>query len=104
MDMQMIPKVMLKRHGRHGSEAGHPWVYQSEIDYVKGKFAPGDIVDVYNCRQQYLGRGYINPRSQITIRLLSREEETIDRDFLQGESPVRGTIVNAFWKNRNTVD
>ena len=46
MDMQMIPKVMLKRHGRHGSEAGHPWVYQSEIDYVKGKFTPGDIVDV----------------------------------------------------------
>ncbi len=79
--MQMIPKVMLKRHGRHGSEAGHPWVYQSEIDYIKGKFSPGDIVDVYNCRQQYLGRGYINPRSQITIRLLSREEETIDRDF-----------------------
>ena len=79
--MQIIPKVMLKRHGRHGSEAGHPWVYQSEIDYVKGKFTPGDIVDVYNCRQQYLGRGYINPRSQITIRLLSREEETIDRDF-----------------------
>ena len=38
-------------------------------------------MDVYNCRQQYLGRGYINPRSQITIRLLSREEETIDRDF-----------------------
>ena len=77
----MIPKVMLKRHGKHGSESGHPWVYQSEIDYVKGKFVPGDIVDVFNCRQQYLGRGYINPRSQITIRLLSREEEIINRDF-----------------------
>ena len=79
--MQTIPKVMLKRHGKHGSESGHPWVYQSEIDYVKGKFVAGDIVDVYNCRQQYLGRGYINPRSQITIRLLSREQEVIDRDF-----------------------
>lgn len=77
----MIPKVMLKRHGKHGSENGHPWVYQSEIDYVKGKFVAGDIVDVFNCRQQYLGRGYINPRSQITIRLLSREEEIINRDF-----------------------
>jgi 23S rRNA (cytosine1962-C5)-methyltransferase len=79
--MQTIAKVILKRHGRHGSEAGHPWVFQSEIDYIKGKFAPGDIVDVFNARRQYLGRGYINPRSQITVRLLSRDEETIDREF-----------------------
>ena len=75
--MQTIAKVILKRQGRHGSEAGHPWVFQSEIDYIKGKFIPGDIVDVFNARRQYLGRGYINPRSQITVRLLSRDEETV---------------------------
>lgn len=91
--MKAIPKVMLKRHGRHGSESGHPWVYQSEIDYVKGKFVEGDIVDVYNCRQQFLGRGYINPRSQITVRILSREEESIDRDFFV-------TRISRAWKYR----
>ena len=79
--MQTIVKVILKRQGRHGSESGHPWVFQSEIDYIKGKFKPGDIVDVFNARRQYLGRGYINPRSQITVRLLSRDEEMVDRDF-----------------------
>ena len=79
--MQTIAKVILKRQGRHGSESGHPWVFQSEIDYIKGKFTPGDIVDVFNARRQYLGRGYINPRSQITVRLLSRDEEMVDRDF-----------------------
>ena len=78
--MQTIAKVILKRQGRHGSESGHPWVFQSEIDYIKGKFKPGDIVDVFNARRQYLGRGYINPRSQITVRLLSRDEEMVDRD------------------------
>ena len=81
--MQTIPKVQLKRQGRHGCETGHPWVYQSEIDYVKGKYSPGDIVDVYNNRQQFMGRGYINPRSQIAVRLLSRQEETIDRAFFE---------------------
>jgi 23S rRNA (cytosine1962-C5)-methyltransferase len=79
--MQTLPKVILKRQGRHGSESGHPWVFQSEIDYVKGNFKPGDIVDVFNSRRHHLGRGYINPQSQISIRLLSREEELIDRDF-----------------------
>ena len=79
--MQPISKVILKRHGKHGCESGHPWVYSSEIDYVKGKFVPGDIVDVFNCRQQFLGRGYINPRSQIAVRILSRNPEVIDRGF-----------------------
>ena len=79
--MKTIPKVVLKRHGKHGAEVGHPWVFQSEIDYVKGGFKPGDIVDVYNSRRHYLGRGYINPKSQIAVRILSREEENIDRDF-----------------------
>ena len=50
--MQPIAKVVLKRQGRHGSESGHPWVFQSEIDYIKGKFVPGDIVDVFNARRQ----------------------------------------------------
>jgi len=79
--MQPISKAILKRHGKHGCESGHPWVYSSEIDYVKGKFVPGDIVDVFNCRQQFLGRGYINPRSQIAVRILSRNPEVIDREF-----------------------
>ena len=79
--MQPIPKVVLKRHGKHGVESGHPWIYASEIDFVKGKFIPGDIVDVFSCRQQFLGRGYINPRSQIAVRILSRSPEEIDRDF-----------------------
>lgn len=79
--MQTVPKVVLKRQGRHGIENGHPWVYSSEIDYVKGKFIPGDVVDVFNYQRQFMGRGYINPRSQIAVRILSREPETIDRDF-----------------------
>ena len=79
--MQPVSKVILKRQGRHGSESGHPWVYSSEIDYVKGKFTPGDIVDVFNAHRQFLGRGYINPRSQIAVRILSREPESIDREF-----------------------
>lgn len=79
--MNNVPKVVLKRQGRHGAETGHPWIFQSEIDYVKGNFQPGDVVDVYNSRRHYLGRGYINPRSQIAVRIMCREEEKIDHDF-----------------------
>ena len=76
-------RVLLKRSGNHSSESGHPWVYQSEIADVRGSFEPGNIVDVYGSRNHFLGRGYINPRSQIMIRMLSNQRETIDKAFFQ---------------------
>jgi 23S rRNA (cytosine1962-C5)-methyltransferase len=81
--MQINAKVFLRKGAQHRVESGHPWVYQSELDYIDGDFTPGDIVDVYNCRQKFIGRGYINPKSQIIVRILTREPENIDRDFFK---------------------
>lgn len=76
-------KIFIRKGAQHRVENGHPWVYQTEIDYIEGEFAPGDIVDVYNFRHRFIGRGYINPLSQIIVRILSREQEPIDRDFFK---------------------
>ncbi len=81
--MQVQAKVFLRKDGQHRIENGHPWVFQSELDYIKGKFEPGDIVDVYNWRKMFLGRGYINPKSQIIVRILTTEQENIDREFFK---------------------
>ena len=81
--MDATAKIILRKGAQHRVEAGHPWVYQTELDAVEGDFAPGDIVDVYNFRRRFIGRGYINPRSQIIVRILSREQEPIDREFFR---------------------
>ncbi|HWR38754.1 MAG TPA: class I SAM-dependent rRNA methyltransferase [Patescibacteria group bacterium] len=81
--MQVKAGIFLRKRVQHRVESGHPWVYQSEVDYSEGDFDPGDLVDVYNFRRLFIGRGYINPRSQIVVRLLTREQETIDRDFFR---------------------
>ena len=60
---------------------GHPWIYNNEVDRIAGTVAPGDIVEVYYFDGQLAGRGYINPGSQIIIRLLSRKRENIDAAF-----------------------
>lgn len=78
-----IPQVILKRGGTHRAEEGHPWIFQSEIDYINGEFEPGDIVDVYSSRYNYIGRGFINPQSQIIVRILTREPEMIDYQFFK---------------------
>ena len=81
--MNISAKIYLRKGAQHRVESGHPWVYQTELDYIDGDFQPGDIVDVYNFRERFIGRGYINPKSQIIVRLLTREQETIDRSFFQ---------------------
>lgn len=81
--MDSKARVIIRKGAQHRLENGHPWVYQTEIGEIDGRFNPGDIVDVYNHRQRFIGRGYINPRSQIIVRILSREQEAINRDFFR---------------------
>lgn len=81
--MTEMAKVIIRKGAQHRIEGGHPWVYQTELDTIEGEFQPGDIVDVYNFRRRFIGRGYINPRSQIIVRILTREQEPIDREFFR---------------------
>ena len=75
-----VAKLVRNRHPRVAG--GHPWVYRTEVEEIAGDYRPGDIVDVVDSRNRFLGRGYINPASQILIRLLTRDpSEKIDRDF-----------------------
>jgi 23S rRNA (cytosine1962-C5)-methyltransferase len=82
--VEVAGEVFLRRSAQHRVEDGHPWIYKTEIDHQKGNLQPGDIVNVFNSRLKFIGRGYWNPRSQITIRLLTRQPtEAIDRDFFR---------------------
>ena len=78
-----MAEVILNRGEEKDIYAGHLWVYDNEIERVEGEYAPGDIVDVLSARGAFVGRGYINPRSKIRVRVLTREKEPIDRAFLQ---------------------
>ncbi len=77
-------------------EYGHPWIFKSDISHTTGDIYPGDIVDVYSFKNKFLGRGYINPKSQITIRMLTYEQEEINYDFLYKR-------INAAWEYRKIV-
>jgi len=74
--------VILKKGIGNRIENGHPWVFASEIDRVDEAIQPGEIVSVFAAGRKFLGRGYFNPRSQITVRLLTRnEKEEINDQF-----------------------
>jgi len=76
-----MAKVILKKKEHIDVVRGFPWVYDNEIERIEGNFSPGDVVDIYDITNTFLGRGYINPKSKITVRVLTRKEEEIDKEF-----------------------
>ncbi len=67
-------KVYLKRKISPRVANGHPWIFNNEVDKTEGDFKGGDIVEVFSHDQKFIGKGYINPQSQIIVRLLTRSK------------------------------
>jgi len=79
-----MTKVTLKLGIKKRIEKNHPWVYANEVDKIEGDYLPGDIVSVYNHKNKFLGKGYINPKSMILIRILTHDiNEEINEKFFK---------------------
>jgi 23S rRNA (cytosine1962-C5)-methyltransferase len=60
----------------------HPWVFSGAIAKAEGDPAKGDVVAVHDASGRFIGRGFYNADSQITVRLFSwKEDVAIDDDF-----------------------
>jgi len=80
----MQNKMISLRKGRLGLlRRGHPWIYKGQFTQVAHFIQPGDIVSVVNSDGKSVGRGYYNPRSEISIRILSFKNEPIDGNFFR---------------------
>ena len=91
--------AILKRGEGRSLKAGGLWVFDNEIASVMGSFTDGDMVIVRDFDGYPLGRGFINSRSKIRIRLMTRRvEQEIDENFL------RMRIHQAWEYRKKTVD
>lgn len=61
---------------------GHPWVYGNEIERVEGETADGELVTVVDFRGRYMGTGFYNSKSLITVRLLTHRSEDITNELI----------------------
>jgi len=73
-------QVVITQRGAERLFAGHLWVYRSDIRGADA--SPGDAVRVSDERGRFLGKAFFSDRSQITLRLITREDVPIDRAFL----------------------
>jgi len=77
-----MTKVFLKKKISRRIESGHPWIFANEVASVEGDTMGGEIVQVYTHDKKFTGQGYINPQSQILVRLLTRD---------------KGAVINEAW-------
>ena len=77
-------KVCLRRGEELDLRRGGFWIYDNEIDWYDDICPTGGIVDVIDSRHKFVARGYFNPRSKITVRILTRDaDEVIDAAFFR---------------------
>ncbi len=79
----MPKKVILKKIAKGSSRFGHPWIYKSQIKEADSDSVAGDLAEVYSAEGRFLGIGYFNARSEITVRLLTSRKEPVDKDFFK---------------------
>ena len=92
-------RVILKKGEGRTLKAGGAWVYDNEIESIQGKFENGDVVAVHDFDGYCLGCGYINTKSKITVRLLSRRKDAvIDEAFIERR------VRDAWEYRRQTID
>ena len=77
------PKVKIDKKCEARILQGHLWVFDNEIMDVEGAYTNGDVVHVTDHKGRTIGKGYINDRSKIVIRILTFRDEEIDRAFFR---------------------
>ena len=76
--------MRLKKNEDRRIRAGHVWIFSNEVDVAATPldgFEPGQLADFQDSTGKSLGNGYVNPRSLICGRLVSR-----DPDYVLGKS------------------
>ena len=77
MEQKNFPVVHVINGRQKKLLQGHPWVYGNEIERVEGETTDGELVTVVDFRGRYMGTGFFNSKSLITVRLLTHRQEEI---------------------------
>ncbi len=77
----MIPAVVIAQRGIERILSGHLWIYRSDVADAS-EAQPGDVVRLIDRKKHFWGQALYSSKSQIALRLLTRERRPFDRAFL----------------------
>jgi 23S rRNA (cytosine1962-C5)-methyltransferase len=87
-----LPAVWLRGAARH------PWVYRKQIARLDPQARPGDLVEIRDAEGQVAGYGLVNPKSTLTLRILSRGSSPPDRQWWQAQLASAVQLRRELWR------
>lgn len=91
--------VRLRKGEGRFLKAGGAWIYDNEIDAVTGEPADGTLVKVEDFDGYEMGTGFINSRSKIRVRMMTRKKgQIVDRTLIAKR------VADCIAYRRHTVD
>jgi 23S rRNA (cytosine1962-C5)-methyltransferase len=75
-----LSDAVVSAKGAARARSGHLWIYRSDITQ-KPKAESGSVVRVVDHHGRFIARAHYGKESEITLRLISKEDVEIDRGF-----------------------
>ncbi|HOP51000.1 MAG TPA: class I SAM-dependent rRNA methyltransferase [Ignavibacteriales bacterium] len=98
----MNKKVILAKNEERRILAGHLWIFSNEIFKVSDNLQNGDIVDVESFNGKYLGTGFFNKNSLISVRIFSKIKNKDTNEILTENIHNAFLLRKKYLKNRNS--
>ena len=81
----------------------HPWIFRKMVEKPAERIPPGSVVEVLDRDSTWVGRGFYNGHSRITLRMLTTDpQEAIDAGFF-GRMLDRALELRRDWLNLESV-
>ena len=95
-------KIFLKKNEEKRIRNGHLWVFSNEIEEIIGEPGNGDLVEVYDSKEQLLGSGFYNKNSLIAVRLISKSKVDSLHDLFSKRIMNAYDLRKNFYPNRES--
>ena len=92
-------KVILKPGKEESLKRFHPWVFSGAIHHFEKQPEEGDIIEVTDYKGNFIAIGHYQIGS-IAVRILSFEQEIIDKEFFKKRLQVAYNLRNSIGLNR----
>lgn len=73
-------RIILRSGKDQSLRRNHPWIFSGAIKKIQGTAREGDLVDLYDNKEEYLATGHFQEGS-IAVRVLSFQREEVDGSF-----------------------
>ncbi len=98
----MTPAIHLKKNEERRIKSGHLWIFSNEIQNIEEAPKNGDLVEIYDSKNELLGCGFYNKNSLISVRILARNKIDDIYDLLKNRLDDAYQLRKTFYPERES--